>query len=206
MDFLKVLPLAFVMIAGPQIISAFFIATSPNWKRASAAYALGAALSISLVIGVAYLLTKGAGEGGESQGAGLAPVDYVLLALLLFAMVRTYLKRDESEPPKWMGKLRTVTPKAAFALGFLLLGLFPSDLVTSFSIGGFLAGHGDPYLEALPFILFTLIFLSLPALSVLAMGERAQTVLPRVRDWMDQNSWIVSEVVLVFFVAIILSS
>jgi len=204
-DFLKILPLAFVMIAGPQIISAFFFATSPSWKRISAAYVLGAAISIPLVIGASYLLTNGAGEGDESGGSGLTTTDYVVLALLLFAMVRNYRKRDESEPPKWMGKLQDASPKMALVLGFLLLGFFPSDLVTSISIGGFLASHGDPYLNALPFILLTLLFLSVPALLVAGMGERAQTFLPKVRDWMDQNSWIVSEVVLVFFVAIVLS-
>lgn len=31
MTFLEILPLAFVMIAGPQIISSFFLATSRNW-------------------------------------------------------------------------------------------------------------------------------------------------------------------------------
>ena len=35
MDFLKVLPMAFVMVAGPQIVSAFFFATSPSWKKIS---------------------------------------------------------------------------------------------------------------------------------------------------------------------------
>lgn len=204
MDLLKVLPMAFVMIAGPQIISAFFFATSPSWKRISAAYVLGAAVSIALVVGAAYLLTKGAGEGDESNG-GLTATDYVVLALLAFAAVRTYLKRDESEPPKWMGKLQSATPKTALVLGFLLLGFFPSDLITSISVGSFLANRGDPYLHALPFILLTLLLLSLPALAVVAMGERAQTVLPRARDWMNQNSWIVSEVVIVFFIAIILT-
>jgi len=29
----KMLPLAFVMIAGPQILSAIFLATSENWRR-----------------------------------------------------------------------------------------------------------------------------------------------------------------------------
>jgi len=205
MDLLKVLPLAFVMIAGPQIISAFFFATSPSWKRVSAAYVLGAGVSISLVVGASYLLTKGAGEGGESSGGGLTTIDYLILALLLFAIIRTYLKRNESESPKWMGKLQTATPKTALLLGFLLLGFFPSDLITSISVGGFLAGHGDSFLSALPFIFLTLLFLGAPALAALAMGERAQTVIPRIRDWMDQNSWIVSEVVLVFFVVIILS-
>ena len=39
---------------------------------------------------------------------------------------------------------------------------------------------------------------------VLALGQRAETLLPKVRDWMDTNSWIVSEVVLVFFIFIVL--
>ena len=205
MDFLKVLPLAFVMVAGPQIISAFFFATSPLWKRISTAYVLGAALSIPLVVGASYMLAHGAEEGGESSGSGLSTVDYVVLALLLFAMFRNYQKRNQSEPPKWMGKLQDATPKMAFVLGFLLLGFFPSDLVTSVSIGGYLAGHDDSYLEALPFVLLTLLFLATPALLVAGMGERAQTFLPKVRDWMNQNSWIVSEVVLVFFLVIVLS-
>ncbi len=206
MNFLKILPLAFVMIAGPQIISSFLFATSPSWKRISAAYVLGAALAIPLVVGASYLLTKGAGEGGEASGSGLTTTDYVILALLLFAIVHTYLKRTESEPPKWMGKLQSITPKTAFVLGFLLLGFFPSDLVTSASIGGFLSSHGDPFWHVLPFLFLTLLFLAFPALLVVGMGERAKTFLPKVRDWMNQNSWIVSEVVLVFFIAIILSS
>lgn len=204
MDILEVLPLAFVMIAGPQIISAFFFATSPSWKRISGAYVLGAAISIPLVLGAAYLLAKGAGASKDAD-SGLTTVDYVLIALLLLAIVRTYRKRDESEPPKWMGKLQDASPKMALVLGFLLLGFFPSDFITSASIGGYLSEHGDSFWEALPFILLTLLFLAAPALGVLLMGERAQTTLPKVRDWMNQNSWIVSEFVLVFFIAIVLS-
>jgi hypothetical protein len=204
-DFLKVLPLAVVMVAGPQIITAFFFATSDSWKRISAAYVAGAALSIPLVVAAGYLLTHGAGEAGASSDAGLSAVDYALVALLLFAAYRNFSHRNDSEPPKWMGKLQHATPVSAFVLGFLLLGLFPSDVVTSVSVGGYLAGHGDPYLEALPFVALTLLVLALPALMVLTLGQRAQTVLPGIRNWMDQNSWIISEVVLVFFIAMILS-
>jgi hypothetical protein len=38
----------------------------------------------------------------------------------------------------------------------------------------------------------------------LALGQRAKSALPKVRDWMDENSWIVSEVVLAFFIGIVL--
>jgi small neutral amino acid transporter SnatA (MarC family) len=55
---LRILPLAFVMIAGPQILSAIFLATSQHWH--TAAYLAGAALSITLVVSLAYLLSPGA--------------------------------------------------------------------------------------------------------------------------------------------------
>ena len=41
---------------------------------------------------------------------------------------------------------------------------------------------------------------------VVLMRARAKQFLPRVRDWMSSNSWIVSEVVIVFFMAITISS
>jgi hypothetical protein len=52
------------------------------------------------------------------------------------------------------------------------------------------------------FILLTLLLLALPALMVLLLGKRAQTFLPKVRDWMNSNSWIVSEIVLLLFIII----
>ena len=203
MDIAKILPLAFVMIAGPQIISAFFFATSESWAKASAAYVLGAALSITLVVSAAYLLANGASS--DSSDSGLSTLDYVVLALLVFAAVHTFRSRHQTEPPKWMGKLQTATPKMTFVLGFLLLGFFPSDIVTSISVGSFLAGHGDPWSEALPFIGLALLLLATPALLVAALGARAQAFLPKARDWMNKNSWIVSEFVIVLFIAIVLS-
>lgn len=205
MDFAKVLPLAVVMVAGPQIISSFFFATSSSWKKLSATYVLGAAVSISLVVGASYLVAKGATSSTEEGESGLRPADYVILALLLFAMVHNYLGRKESEPPKWMGKLQNATPKTSLVLGFLLLGFFPSDLVTAISVGTFLAHNGDTFLQALPFIGLTLLLLGSPALGVAMMGKRAEAVLPKVRDWMNDNSWIVNEVVLAFFIVLILT-
>jgi hypothetical protein len=104
-----------------------------------------------------------------------------------------------------MGKLQTATPKFAFTLGFLLLGFFPSDIVTSISVGARLGNHGDPWWHALPFVALTLLLLASPALGVLFLGKRAQVLLPKIRNWMNANSWIVSEVVIVFFIAIVIS-
>jgi threonine/homoserine/homoserine lactone efflux protein len=198
----KILPLAFVMIAGPQILSAIFLATSENWLRNSAAYLAGAALSITLIVSITYLVSSGPPREGGSNDT----VNVIVLVLLLAAMVYVFLTRKKAEPPKWMGKLETATPRVSFRLGFLLLGAFPTDILTSVAVGSYLSGHGDPWWHFLPFLLVTLLFLALPVLIVLAFGKRGRAFLPKARDWMNANSWLVSEIVLVFFILITISN
>ena len=41
----------------------------------------------------------------------------------------------------------------------------------------------------------------IPLLLLLLLGRRAQTLLPEIRDWMTANSWIVSEILIAFFLA-----
>lgn len=197
MDFLRVLPLAIVMVAGPQILSAIFLATTADWRRNSVAFVLGAAASISLVVAVVYW----SGIGATGRGAPGDVLYVVVLVVLLVAMIRTYRTREESEPPTWMGKLGAATPRFSFRLGFLLMGFFPSDLLTSIAVGSYLASQGAPLRYAGGFVALTLLFLALPSLAVVALGERAETWLPAARDWMNTNSWIVNEAVILLFVA-----
>jgi len=207
-NLLTVLPLAFVMIAGPQIISAVFFATSQKWKGNSAAYVGGAALSITSLFTIAYFVVKGlkSSAGSSHQGSAKEVIDWVVLALLLFLVVRVFLGRKEAEPPKWMGKLQTATPKFAFTLGFLLLGVFPTDIITSITVGSRLAAHGDPWWHGFGFVLLTLFLLAVPVLLALVLGKRAEVFLPKVRDWMNTNSWVVSELVIVLFIVITINS
>jgi len=191
--------MAIVMIAGPQILSAIFLATTNRWKANSFAYVLGAAFSISIVVAVAYLIGGGNSDDG---GPDSNTIYIVILVLLVIAAIHVYRNREESEPPKWMGKLQDAGPRFSFTLGFLLLGIFPTDIITSVAVGGTLAGRGDPLWQYLPFLALTLLFLALPALTVLALGERGQKLLPKVRDWMNANSWIVSEFVIVLFIVL----
>jgi hypothetical protein len=202
MDFLQLLPMAFVMIAGPQILSAVFLATSENWRKNSAAYVIGAALSITAFVTLAYFALNGASDAGASSDA----LYIIVLVLLAAAAIHTYLTRKTSEPPKWMGRLQTANPRFSFKLGFLLLGIFPTDILTSVAVGTYLAGHGDPWSNALPFIGLTLLLLASPALTLLAFGERAQRFLPKVRNWMNDNSWVINEIVIAFFIVITASN
>jgi hypothetical protein len=201
-NLVKMLPMAIVMIAGPQILSAIFLVTSENWRRNSLAYIAGASLSITAIISIAFFLQIGAAHAGASKDS----VYIVILVLLVLAAWRTYAKRGESEPPKWMGRLQTASPGFSFKLGFLLLGVFPTDILTSLAVGSYLSSHGDPWWHFLPFLGLTLLLLASPFLAALAFGQRAQTFLPKARDWMNDNSWVVSEVVIIFFIVLTANS
>jgi hypothetical protein len=202
MDLVKVIPMVFVMIAGPQILSAVFLATTERWRANSLAYCCGAAVSISAVVVAAYYIGDGAaGDSGPSD-----TVYWVILGLLVVAAIHTYLKREESEPPKWMGKLQEARPRQAFTLGFLLLGFFPTDILTSVAIGAFLGTKDDPVWYGFIFAAITVLVLALPMLTLIVLGERGERFLPKARDWMNDNSWIVNEVVIVFFVLITINS
>ncbi|WP_254529972.1 GAP family protein [Natrinema gelatinilyticum] len=207
MSLLQVLPLVMVMITGPQILSPIFLATSEKWRTNSIAYVFGASLSISLIVIIAYFIGNSLSGSGSLLGASAQELLYlVVLVLLLYAAVGTYRTRNVSDPPAWMGKLTTATPRFSFRLGFLLLGFFPTDIVTSVSVGTYLAANGDPVADAAGFVLLTLFILALPSLSVFALGKRAEAALPKIRDWMDENSWIISEAVIVLFVIMTLQN
>jgi len=206
-NLLSILPLAFVMVAGPQIISAVFLATSHRWRSNSAAYVGGAAISITLVVTVAYLVSTlvTSGAAPPEQRPARHALDVAVIVLLLVLMVSAFLNRDKAEPPRWMGRLERASPRLSFTMGFLLLGFFPTDVVTSVAVGAHLGARGDPWWYAVPFVLLTLLFLAAPALLTLALGNRARAILPKARDWMNRNSWVVSEIVIVFFLAVTIS-
>lgn len=207
MSFSAILPMAFVMIAGPQIISAVFLATSERWARDSLAYFAGAAISVTLLVSAAYLVVKGVKSSASSsdQKSTNDVIDSIILALLVALTVVVFRGRNKSEPPKWMGRLQTATPRFAFALGLLLLGVFPTDIITAITCGSHVARHGDPWWQVLPFVGLTLMLLAIPAVLVVLLGNRAKALLPKVRDWMNANSWIVSELVIALFIGITIS-
>ncbi len=73
MSFAEVLPLAFVMIAGPQIITSFFFATSPAWKKTSLSYVAGAAVSVTGFVSAAYWVGRGAKSGASTSRGTMIP-------------------------------------------------------------------------------------------------------------------------------------
>lgn len=207
---LKILPLAVTMMVGPQILSAIIFVTSPRAVRASLAFLLGIAAGttagVALMRGVAALLGHAVDTGSPSdKGSAGHIIEYVLVGLLVFVAVKNWRGREGAEPPKWLKSLMTAGPRKAFTVGLLLILLMPSDLVVMLTVGIHLQQHDAGLWEALPFIGLTVLIAALPLLGRLLFGGKAERAMPKVREWMNSHSWLISIIACGIFIVLILS-
>jgi threonine/homoserine/homoserine lactone efflux protein len=199
--FWTVLPMAVVMSAGPQIVTATFLATSRNARRNSLAFLAGVAVATTIGVTVFFLL--GAGTAGKQEDEK-DWLDWIIIGLLVFLIFWVFVKRNETQPPKWMGRLQRADARFAVTIGFMLYLLMPTDLIAMATVGAYIARQGEPWWHNLGFVVLTVLIAGLPFIALLAMGRRAESILPRIRQWMNANSWIVNEAVLLFFLAMAL--
>jgi hypothetical protein len=191
----EILPLALTMMIGPQIITAIILVTSKDAVRASLAFIVGVALAATTGTVIFAALAKifdlhAPGSSEPSQAAKW--IQTGLIAVLVAAVIKTYLNREEIMLPKWMGSLQSATPKKAFIVALGLIYIMPTDLLAMATVGINLASHENSSIKLAPFILLTVFIAALPLISYLAFGQRARAAMPKVRSWMNDNSWVVS--------------
>ena len=207
---LAVIPLAITMNAGPQIMSAIIFVTAPKALRLSAYFLAGVVIAVTVGVTVTYTLANMLGNsislGDPSDSGSIGNIiQYLLVGLLVFLSIRSYLGRETSEPPRWLGAMQNAKPRTAFMAGLLLLSVFPSDFVILLTVGMNLAQSGASLLGAVPFVAATIFIAALPVLSYLLFRRRAEVLMPKVRDWMNTNSWLVNIIVYVVFIVLILA-
>jgi hypothetical protein len=207
---LDILPLAITMMVGPGIIADIVLITAPKPVRVSVAFVLGVAIAttagVLVALALASLLGSGIGLGHPSDKGSIGNViQYVLVGLLAAAALRTYLRRDTIQTPRWMGALQNAQPRRAFATGALLIWVMPSDLIIMLTVGVNLAHNHASVVAALPSAAATALVAALPMLAYLLFRRRAQQLMPKVRDWMNAHSWLVSIIAYVVFILLILS-
>jgi uncharacterized membrane protein YidH (DUF202 family) len=207
---LSVIPLAITMNAGPQIMSAIIFVTASKPLKLSTYFLAGVVIAVTVGVTVTYTLATVLGNsialGHSSDNGSLGNIiQYVLGGLLVVLSIRSYLGRETSEPPRWLGAMQNAKPRTAFLAGLLLLSVFPSDLVILLTVGVNLAQNNASLLGAVPFVVATILIAALPVLSYLLFRRRAERAMPKVRDWMNKNSWLVNIIVYVVFIVLILA-
>jgi hypothetical protein len=207
---LAVLPLAITMNAGPQIMSAIVFVTAPKPLKLSAYFLAGVVIAVTAGVTLTYTLASvldnsiSLGDPSNSGSIGNI-IQYVLVGLLVFLSIRSYVRRETSEPPRWLGTLQNAKPRTAFTTGLLLLSVFPSDFMILVSVGVNLSQQTASLLGAVPFMVATVLIAALPVLSYLLFRRRAERVMPKVREWMNTHSWLVNIIVYVVFILLILA-
>jgi hypothetical protein len=207
---LAVLPLAITMNAGPQIMSAIIFVTANKPLKLSAYFLAGVVIAVTVGVTVTYTLANVLGNSvslGDSSSSGSLGniIQYLFVGLLIFLSIKSYVNRETSEPPRWLGAMQNANPRTAFTTGLLLLSVFPSDLVILMTVGINLAQNNASLLGAVPFVVATILIAALPVLSYLLFHRRAVRAMPKVRDWMNTHSWLVNIIVYIIFILLILS-
>src|ERR687884_2244359 len=158
---LAVIPLAITMNAGPQIMSAIIFITANKPLKLSAYFLGGVVIAVTVGLTVTYTLATVLGNSvslGDSSDSGSLGniIQYVLVGLLVLLSIKSYVGRETSEPPRWLGAMQNAKPRTAFMAGLLLLSVFPSDFVILLTVGMNLAQSGASLLGAVPFVAATI--------------------------------------------------
>ena len=196
---LQFLPLALIMVMGPQILTAIFLVTSREPIKNSLAMLVGVVLAASLSLLVWYGLSSALGVSPPS-GSGPSTADYVVAGLLALAAIHTFRGRGNASVPKWMTALQEAEPKRAFTLAFLLILLMPTDIVAVISTTHWLHNNDLNVEHGWPVLAATTGLMALPILGYLLLGHRARDAMPGIRDWLTTNAWLVNIIVIVYFI------
>jgi hypothetical protein len=191
-------------------MSAIIFITASKPLKLSAYFLAGVVIAVTAGVTITYILATTLGNsislGDPSNSGSLGNIiQYLLVGLLVFLSIKSYVGRETSEPPRWLGALQNAQPRTAFTTGLLLLSVFPSDFMILITVGVNLAQQNASLLAAVPFIVATIFIAALPVLSYLLFRRRAQQIMPKVRDWMNTNSWLVNIIVYVIFILLILA-
>jgi threonine/homoserine/homoserine lactone efflux protein len=203
---LQMLPLALGSIAPIMIGVVILFLSTTN----------GLAKGIAFVVGkyVAYLIWsfvllalagRISSTNPRSTGTVMAVV-YVLLAvvLLIFA-VKTFFGEDDPDapPPKIMVMLDKLGAGKLLVAGFLLsigqirfigLLIIGAALITNAALS-----TTENIISVLVLCLIMIWTLLIPIIAFLVMGERRDTVMKSMREWLNRNQRIINVVVFAFF-------
>jgi hypothetical protein len=196
---LQILPLALIMVMGPQILTSIFLVTSREPVKNSIAMLIGVVLAASISLAIWFGIVKAVGIDPK-EGGGPTTADWIVAGLLALAAIHTFLGRGKASVPKWMTALQEARPRRAFELAFLLIFLMPTDIVAVISTANWLHDNDKDLLHGWPLVAATTLLMALPIIGYLAFGHRAREVMPKIRDWLTGNAWLVNLVVIVYFI------
>ncbi len=200
-----VLPLAVAFaLSSIPIMATILILLSKNRNRSSIPFLIGWVLGIALVL-VALLGLAAAVPGNAPKssqvviGSVLIVVGVALIALSVVNWMRGR-RNPSTGVPRWLNAVSSFGPWSSFGFA-LLLNVRPKALLLSAAAGLSLRGDGlNPGEVAVVILIYTLVSAStvaIPIIARLVAPNRTEIPLVRARKWLEENSRVVSALILV---------
>ncbi|MFD0787807.1 hypothetical protein ACFQZ8_28205, partial [Micromonospora azadirachtae] len=124
MNFLTVLPLAVVMVAGTQFVAAALLPSADRPRAALLAYLGGVGVVVTIGVTVSWLVTRalrGFADRAQTDVGHLERtahrIDWAVLVLLAVLAVVVCLRRRQTGTPRWLAIIQHAGPGRAARLG-----------------------------------------------------------------------------------------
>jgi threonine/homoserine/homoserine lactone efflux protein len=196
-----------VALSPIPIVAVVLMLATPRARSNGPAFLLGWIAGLTIVGAIVLLVSGGAdatGDDGPATWVGVLKL--VLGALLLALAVKQWHGRprgDEAPPlPKWMQTIDAFQPPKALAMGALLSGVNPKNLLLTVAAATAIAqtgvGGGRQAIALAIFIVVGSLGVGAPVVIYFALGERSQELLDELKAWMiAHNAAIMAAILLV---------
>ena len=211
-----VLPFAIGLAVIPvPIIAVILMLFSRRAKVNGPVFLGGWVIALAVVAGAVYAISAAADvDTGRSASDSVSWLKLVLGVVFLLVAVRQWKKRPapgvEPAMPGWMQGIEGFTPGKAFAVGALLAGANPKNLVLIIGAATSLAQTGvsttDAVVSLVVFVVVGSLAIAAPVLYYLLGGAKAKAQLDELEGWLKTHNAAVMVVVLVIFGVVLIAN
>jgi threonine/homoserine/homoserine lactone efflux protein len=179
------------------IIAVVLILATPRGRSNGLAFVAGWIVGLTLATTIMLLLAGGTDASEQGQPATWVDVLKLILGgALLIVAARQWRRRpragEETELPGWSRALDRFTAGRSAALGVGLSALNPKNLLFVAAAASAIAQVGadlaDQAVAVAVFVVVGTAGVGIPVAVYLVMGERSQTFLGELKQWMSQNN------------------
>jgi len=201
-----VLPMAVGVAISPiPIIAVILMLFTGRARQNGLAFLVGWILGVLLAGTILILIAQSQDLSSAGQPSDTSSwIKLILGVLLLLGAIRQWRARPapgvEPVMPKWMQKVDTMKPGAAFGLAVLLSAVNPKNLLLIAAAAAAIAeenlSSADTVVVYGVFTLIASCTVAIPVLGYLFLGAKAQPALDRTKAWLIANSTAVMAVLL----------